>query len=463
MRRNQSLMRHLLAWALGALVVVWGSFIGLAYWTGVHESDELTDGHLASVVSLLVGLRGSEITLGADPTTLPGRPDLRSHDYQQSMSIVIWDAQGRVLTRTGGAPTPPFDRNEGFATLQLGDPSAGWRTFSRWVDSGGAGGRKVMALLSLAERDDLAGDIAEEVVFPGFWLLPLVALVLGLAVRKGLRPLYDLSRDVDALDIHQAAPLRNPHPHQEFQAVVQSINTLVGRHHAALERERQLASELAHELRTPLASLALHARSLRERAAGEAREPSLLQIERDALRAGLVLSHLLTLARASRTEMAETALPLDLDALARQVVGDYAQPALEGGHELALVSSTPFSLQGHAVLLELALRNLVENALDHTPRGTTVEIQLDAQVRWLQVCDNGVAVAAQAASGLRTGEGDEAGDAPPGMGLGLGLGHRVVEKIAAIHGARFSREAPTPGWTAYRLTFDASVPSPPPA
>jgi len=75
MRRNQSLMRHLLAWALGALVVVWGSFIGLAYWTGVHESDELTDGHLASVVSLLVGLRGSEITLGADPTTLPaGRP-----------------------------------------------------------------------------------------------------------------------------------------------------------------------------------------------------------------------------------------------------------------------------------------------------------------------------------------------------------------------------------------------------
>lgn len=461
---HKSLLQHLLAWALGALLVVWGSFIGFAYYAGVHEADELTDGHLASVASLLVGLRGSEMALGSDPTLLPSRPDLRSHDYQQSMSIYVWDATGRLLTRTGNAPLPAFDKSEGFATLQLGEPAAAWRSFSRW-DNQPAVGRKVMTLLSLQERDDLAEDIAEEVVVPGFWLLPVVALALGLAIRKGLRPLYDLSRDVDALDIYRATPLRNPHPHKEFQVVVQSINTLMTRHHSALVRERQLASELAHELRTPLASLALQARALRTPPALPAASPldlasrdaALVQIERDALRAGLVLSHLLALARASRTEMAETAQPLDLDTLAREVVGRYAQAALDSRHDLALVSPGAFPLRGHAVLLELALRNLVENALSHTPAGTAIEVQLDPQARWLQVVDNGALVTAApstpAADGTALAPRTE-------WGLGLGLGHRVVEKIAAIHNARFSHEVlavPQAGWAAYRLVFEMEV------
>lgn len=459
--KQQSLMQHLLAWTLGALLVVWGSFIGLAYLTGMHESDELTDGHLASVVTLLVNQRSTDMSLGRAPATLSSRPDLRSHDYQQSLSIFIWDARGKLLTRSGDAPVPAFDHDEGFATLQLGEPAQGWRVFSRWDSQAGAD-RKVMAMLNLQERHELAEDIAEEIVVPGFWLLPVVALALGLAIRKGLQPLYALSREVDALDIDRATLLPNPHPHLEFQAVVQSINTLMARHHGALVRERQLASELAHELRTPLASLALQARALRSTqalpdAAGTdpaSRDSALLQMERDALRAGQVLSHLLALARASRTEMAETAQPLDLEALAREVVGGYAQATFDSQHEIALVSPGPFPLLGHAVLLELALRNLVENALSHTPPGTVVEVQLDPQARWLQVVDNGALVMATAPSL------DAAMPTPrKDWGLGLGLGHRVVEKIAAIHNAGFSRETldgPQAGWVAYRLVFEAA-------
>ncbi len=112
---------------------------------------------------------------------------------------------------------------------------------------------------------------------------------------------------------------------------------------------------------------------------------------------------------------------------------------------------------GHAVLLELALRNLIDNALSHTPRGTLVEVQLDAQARWIQVCDNGA-------------NGDAESPAPAGLagrqarklGLGLGLGHRVVEKVAAIHHAQFGRCEPQAGFTScYRLTFGPS-PSPNP-
>lgn len=445
MRPKRSLLRHLLAWSLAALVVVWGSFILFGLRTGVHEADELTDGHLASVAALLLSEHDGHFEEKRDVgATVPA--DLKRHDYQQSMSVVVWDRSGKVITHSGEAPLPPFTPDEGFADLRLGDPIEHWRSFSQW--NGPQHERKVTVLLSVKERDELAWDIAEQMAEPGLWLLPAIALALGLAIRRGLTPLYELSQDVQELDVTRGEPLKNRHPHAEFASVVRSINELVERQHAVLARERQLASELAHELRTPLAALALHARTLRGPTDPGERERALERIEHDALRAGHVLSQLLALARASRAELAESAQPFDLAELATRVVGEYAQPALESGHELALESAQPFPVTGHPVLVEVALRNLLDNAIGHTRRGTLVEVQLDAAARWLQVCDNGASPP--------TVPGGEASDgtAPPRLTLGLGLGHRVVEKIAAIHHARFATAPPPGGFTScYRLSF----------
>jgi two-component system sensor histidine kinase QseC len=442
--RQRSLLRHLLAWVLVALLLVWASFIVVGFRTGIHEADELTDGHLASVAALLLSERNGKFVERRDAATVLS-PDLKRHDYQQSMSIVVWNAAGQVLTHTGEAPLPPFDAGEGFVDRRLGEPPATWRTFAQWDGPNRA--RKVMVLLSVKERDELAWDIAEQMAEPGLWLLPVIALALGLALQRGLRPLHELSRDVRDLDATLAVPLRARHPHAEFKAVVDSINTLLERQQAVLTRERQLASELAHELRTPLAALALNARALRGAVSDAERSAALERMEQDALRAGHVLSQLLALARASRTELAEAARPLDLAELAGRVVAEYAQPALDSGRELALSAPTAFPLTGHPVLLEVALRNLIDNALGHTAAGTLVEVQLDAQQRWLQVCDNG-ADGAPADTDARQ-------EAPTtAYTLGLGLGHRVIEKIAAIHRAEFARAEAPPGFTAcYRLTF----------
>ncbi|HSV79157.1 MAG TPA: histidine kinase dimerization/phospho-acceptor domain-containing protein [Ramlibacter sp.] len=427
-----TLTRHLLAWALGALLLVWASFMVVGYKTGEHEADELTDGHLASVSSLLLPLAAGGLAPGRVVTPQAAAGELKAHDYQRSLSVVVWDAQGRLLSRSGDAPLPPFGSPDGFATLRLGEPAQAWRAFTRWDE---ARARRLMVLLSVEERDELAEDIAGQVVEPGLWLLPVVALVLGLAIHRGLRPLRRLAHDVHALDVQQPRGLRAP-PHGELAATADAINRLVERYHAALTRERELANEFAHELRTPLASLQLQARTVQEAAPGPAQQAALARLREDAARAGEVLSHLLALARASRAELDEAAQPFDLDGLARRLVADHAPAAHAGGRDLGLASPGPFPVTGHPILLELALRNLVENALAHTPPGTEVEVTLDPVGRWLQVSDNGAA---------------QAGDPPAAGGddavqpLRLGLGHRVVEKVAALHGGRFEPDLQLPG------------------
>jgi two-component system sensor histidine kinase QseC len=436
-----TLTRHLLAWALGALALVWGAFVVVGYLTGEHEADELTDGHLASVSSLLLPLVSGGLAAGTAPPTPAGAPQMKAHDYQRSLTVVVWDAQGRLLSRTGEGPAPAFDPAEGFASLQAGQPPRPWRAFSRWD-----GGRrhKLTVMLEQAERDSLAADIAQQVAEPGLWLLPVVALVLGLAIHRGLGPLRTLAQEVHSLDPQKAQKVQSPVQYEELAATVEAINRLVDRYQAALARERALADEIAHELRTPLASLVLHARSARDVPPGPAQQAAVQRLQDDALRAGDVLTHLLALARTSRVELGEAAQELDLEEIARRVVSDLAPDAHAGGHELGLSSPGPFRVSGHPVLLELALRNLVQNALAHTPAGTQVEVELLPGARCLQVSDDGPCHA------------DQPGAAAPThlQPLRLGLGHRVVEKVASLHGATFESNLSLPaGRRAWRIVF----------
>ncbi|TDF24833.1 two-component sensor histidine kinase [Delftia tsuruhatensis] len=439
--RRPSLIWHLMAWMLGALVVVWASFVALGYQTGVHEADELTDGHLAGVAALVLNLHVDGAVDHGEATPVHEPPGLMAHDYQQSLSVALWDGSGRLISRTGDAPEPSFDTEQGFATLRLGPERRAWRSFTQWSRDHA---RKVSVMIELQERDELADDIAGQMVEPGLWLLPVVALALGLAIRRGMRPLNELSREVERLDLAQAERVSHRHALREFMPVVNSINTLLDRQQEALERERSLANEVAHELRTPLASIALQARALGDAPAGAmdapAQRQALAQIGRDALHAGHVLNQLLALARAGRAMLAEPPVPVDLAALARQVVAAHAQAAWQRDCSLSVQAPEALGVMGNAVLLELALRNLVENALKHTPHGTQIEVQAgqgpDGEA-WLQVCDDG------------RRDGAERAAAPVDS---LHLGHEIVARVLRAHQGSFGEAAPPEGFTTcYRM------------
>lgn len=441
-----SLMRQLLLWSLGALVLVWGCFVFLAYRTGIEEADELTDGQLASVAVLLLGIQGLPSTEQTPELLRLRQEGLRNHDYQQSLSVLVWNAQGQLRWRTGDAPPLAFDASEGYATVVTGQEQSTWRSFSQWNQEST---QKVAVLLLLEERDALAQDIAGQMIEPGLWLLPVVALALGLAIARGLKPLLDLSEEVAALDVQSADSLVARHPVREFDSVVTSINTLLGRQKQALHRERLLASEIAHELRTPLTSIVLQVQALEADPALQAQSAALARIRSDTLRAGHVLNQLLTLARSSHGGQQAPFHTVDIAELARTIAADYAQAAWERHNSIEVQAPTPACISGQLVLLDMAVRNLVENALRHTPPGTRISVQCGADPDealcpvWLQVCDDGQRSAVTA-------------EPPPADSLHLG--HAIVARVADAHGAVFSKiPAPSPYTTCYRLAFPAST------
>ena len=435
-----SLGRQLIAWMLGALVLVWGCFVVWGYLTGVEESEELTDGHLASVATLVLNWNVQGDVASEAATVLQVPPGLKAHDYQESLNVALWNAQGQLISRTGNAPLPAFGLDQGFANLDFGARGE-WRSFTQWSRARTA---KVTVMVSLSERDSLAGDIAMQMLQPGFWLLPVIAIAVGVAIRRGLKPVNDLADEVARLDPARDQRLSSAHVLRELSPMVYSINTLLDAQQAALARERDLANEVAHELRTPLASIALQAEALsgalpREGAADAGLDELLTRIRQDALHAGHVLTQLLALARAGRTMPHTSPVSVDWVSLARSVAAAQAQPAWQRDDTLAVQAPAVLTVPGNAVLLELALRNLVENAIRHTPRGTRVEIQAGRLpgLAWMQVCDDGARDRSVEVS-------------PPADSLRLG--HEIVARVMQAHQGGFAgTRAPEGFTTCYRM------------
>ncbi len=139
-----------------------------------------------------------------------------------------------------------------------------------------------------------------------------------------------------------------------------------------------------------------------------------------------------------------------LDTLAARVMAGFAQSSHDSGHVLELRCGVdPVQVQGNPLLLELALRNLIDNALGHTPVGTQVAVVVArfAGVTRLAVCDSGATLV-----------GPVPADDRPLDHLGLGL--RLVERIANMHGARLVRDTgalPTTHCFAIEWSLDGFV------
>jgi two-component system sensor histidine kinase QseC len=434
----RSLWRYLWAWALGAVVALWLLLAGLVYSTGYHEAEEISDGLLVSAAQLLLSQPLSAPLpepdaykpLAAQQAALPKA--LAQHPpnaYAPEFHVLVWQDERLVWDSHGVHAQWPTKLALGHQTLGLTmqGVSQDWRVYVG-ESTGGGSVRRVAVFMDPARREALAADISEHILLPALVFLPLVALMLASAIRRGLLPLQRLSGKIAALDVDAGQTLVPQQPYRELGVTVQSINALVLRLQAQIGRERRFAADVAHELRTPLTALVLQARLARH-GAGSEQAQALQAVEQGALRAGRILSQLLDLARA-QSLTGDQSESVDLCALALRVVSEHAALAHELGQDIALEApEQALVLSGQTTLLELALRNLVDNALRHNPTGTYVEVR----------------VARDATGQVTLSVSDDGGDfsathsADPDTGLGIGL--TLVERIAQSQGAQLVRDA----------------------
>ena len=301
-------------------------------------------------------------------------------------------------------------------------------------------------------REEIVEALGESLVWPLAAALPALALAIWLGVGSGLRPLRELREQLARRGAADLAPLDAARVPQEIEPLVQELNRLFGRIAQTLERERRLTADAAHELRTPLAVLSTQAQVARRATDDASRNEALDAMVAGAERAARLIEQMLTLARVEAGETGAAAGRFDLRETARAAMAELAGAALAKGIELELAEGPPVEAAGHAALLAVLARNLVDNAVRYTQRGGRVEVVVRAGPV-LEVRDNGPGVPAPDVARLGERFHRPAGQAETGSGLGLS----IVLRIAQLHGGtvRFS-----PGLDGRGLAVSVSFASP---
>jgi two-component system sensor histidine kinase QseC len=418
-----SVRRRLLATLLGGVAVVWLGAAALTAWETRAEMQELLDAHLAQSASLLAAQIGHEF----DEVELEHAQPL--HKYAHNVVFQIW-AEGRILMlHSADAPAVRLSaKDEGFSDIEL-DGHA-WRVFSLWDAQ-----REYLVQVGEAAdaREHLAREILEKLVQPLLVSLPLLGLLIWFAVGASLKPVDRIGAALARRDPKYLAPIEDEVP-KEIAPMVNRLNGLLERVRSSLESERRFTSDAAHELRTPLAALKTQLQVAQGAADSREREQAISNAIEAGDRATRLVEQLLTLARLEHDAWQRQGEPVDLHQLAAQVLAEAAPLAAEKQIALSLEGEPWPVIQGHAGLLAILLRNLIDNALRYSPAQTAVSVCVSRETDTvvLEVRDQGPGIPAAAREQVLRRfhrlEGAEAG--------GSGLGLSIAARIAQLHGAR---------------------------
>jgi len=380
-----------------------------------HELDEAFDRSLRDTAYRLLSL---STTTGASGLLIAPPADLKpARSSASEVKYRIVNQQGDTLLESRATENVPFS-----LSLPSGLSSArGYRLYQRSTSDGE---RTIQLAEPLKHRRDIIIDAASDQLLPLILLLPLSLLGVHWMVRRTLQPVNSLRREISqrgAGDLSEIIATGLP---EELAPIVDDVNRLLVRVRSTLDAERSFTANSAHELRTPLAGALAHTHRLlsetssgRMREHGEAVEASLNHLANLSVK-------LMQLARAEGGALL-TAEPNDLLPVLLHVVDEFERDSqwqgrlsIERADSLHLMSR----MDGDA--FGILLRNLIENALRHSPAASPVEIRLTKN-GLLRIINTGNTVAAGKLAVLtrRFERGDTGAD---GAGLGLAIASAIA-------------------------------------
>ncbi len=437
---TRSLQRRLLLLLLGSITTLW-LIAGLVIQDEVrHEAEEVFDANLVQLSKLLLTLVQGELNEHrVHNWHLIGPYQLdeiaqQFHHYEHKVAFQITDTEHNLLLKSPQAPAQLLSTQRGIFEDRLIDGQL-WRTFSLPHP------QAVIHVGELMEvRNELSEEVSEHMFEYAQIALPLLALLIWWSVRWGLSPISTITNDLAERDSRHLGEIDEEHSPKELKPLVHALNRLFTRLQHSMDKERRFTADAAHELRTPLAAIRIHAEVARNEQDEARRTHALKQIITGVDRTTHLAEQLLALARVDGVdELDPNYTTLDLGQIVKENIDMLGNQASAAEIDLQLSDDVPESLEieGNRELISTLLRNLIDNAIRYTPSGGRVNVSLNHHQGGIEVKvrDTGPGIPEEIQQQIF-----ERFYRNSSSASGSGLGLSITKRIAEIHGATIEME-----------------------
>ncbi|AMM26075.1 sensor histidine kinase [Variovorax sp. PAMC 28711] len=284
-----------------------------------------------------------------------------------------------------------------------------------------------MAVVQVAETLELRETLARKILVDTLWrqllLLGVIAAVVVWVVQRATRPVRALGAAIEARAADDLSPIDAPHAPRELRPLVDATTRVMDRLQRLLDHQKRFVRDSAHQLRTPLAVLKVQVQSARR--GDVASDQALREIGETVERATVLANQMLSLAKVEQLRQRPESATHAFDAVVRQVALDVSPLIAAKALEFEL-DTAPVAVHAHQWMLQELARNLLHNAIKHSPRGGALSVRVtsvgDAAV--LTVADAGPGISAELRE--RLFEPFSAGEVSSGSGLGLAICREIV-------------------------------------
>jgi signal transduction histidine kinase len=370
---------------------------------------------------------------GRLPSPVPVPPD--------TVTVQVLNAQGRIVNTSAGAdrlvPMLPLAQARQAARTgqaqMLAGPPIGMPSLLRVVAVPARGQHVVIAAVSFAQVHASLATLARALFIGTPLLFGLLALAIWLVTGYTLRPIAALSRGAAAVSgTGRPRDLPVPPARDEVRALAITLNDMLARLADAQQRQRDLVSDTAHELRSPVASIRAQLEVALDHPDGVDWAETARDVHADTLRLARLAEDLLLLARLDGQPPRRT--PADLAALCVAAVAGYATARVPVQVTVPEAGAAACVVAGDPDALRRLLVNLLDNAVRHAASQVRVSVRSEAGWAVLTVTDDGPGIPASDRERVfgRFTRLDNARDRTGEDGAGLGLA--IVRSTAEAHG-----------------------------
>ncbi|WOP16404.1 sensor histidine kinase [Ottowia sp. SB7-C50] len=292
------------------------------------------------------------------------------------------------------------------------------------------GAGRDVAVVQVAETLEIRHALARQILWDTLArqaaLVALIAATVIAVVQLATRPVRRLSHDLQARPDDDLRPIAAPDAPRELQPLIAATNEHMRRQGDLLAQQQRFVRDASHQLRTPLAVLKAQVQSARRGDVPPAQ--ALAEIEDTVDRATLLANQMLALAKVAQLRQQADAPATAFDDVVRAVALDLA-PLIAGQALDFDLRAEPVTLRAHDWMLRELTRNLLHNAIRHTPHGGLLAITLQREGGHARftVADSGPGVEPDLAA--RLFQPFSAGAGGTGSGLGLAICHEIVQAL----------------------------------